>query len=674
MPGAASSSTKKLPTFTIDNSTVQLSADLSGLVFSAGGSGPSTVAIKQSQVTTPFALVTFNETTATKLRITSSTIISAEKIFKSLRGIDASNFDSSVAPLALVISSSTVTGRSTGLLTQVYDPNACVNLDFFNSSVSFLDMNCNSPNSLATKDRCSYEFASSTLTDNRICIFGVHYSPIPMLETKFIVSANPTRAPVMTWLRNVEIEQALGTVFKAIAQTPTGSSALKAGNTGSSLAPPSLESTPFLFSGRVAFDTLAEVWFNRFTLDVGAKLDVPEATFSEAVIKMRNASSITSTDSRTQYLFDGHCDFSMDSPGNATIRIDSAVSPRIQINVDRWTILNTLPVVQVSQGIIFIAPYPQYFLSSYLTVNWGTNRTLSLHPSNKAYPLISNAVFSTIDSRFRYAVANSLGGYNFTAWVTPYAHYCDQHVCSDVTFGDARYFPARDNTPVPPPLNVMPTAPPKAAAPKSGTSHCYGGQTLYSNFACVNGAWYHQGNLTLDERIFVVIDSSPVYVNGDINFAAGGFLTLAGEHAGIQLSGCFNSPKEPVVTLDYSAGWPNKERWYQEAIVQSPRCKADRHHIPYDIVTPGGCKSWQSGAAAYMTNGLYINWTLNSSGCANVLAIGLGVGFGVLALIVAGVLIFVCVRRRRAAAAERKERLGGFTSDYEPLVNEGRGL
>lgn len=661
----------------IVDSNVQLANGFSGLVYSTGGSGPSRVVLSRSQVTQPFALVTFKDTTATNLDIRESTVTLAENIFKSRYGVDPAVFDSSKAPLNLFVYGSTVTGKTgtAGLRTTfapVYDLNGCANVAFSNASVSNLDINCNSPNSNLVKDRCTYEFLFANMTDNHLCIFAGRETEFPVLETNFLISS-PTKAPVMTWIRDVTLSQALRTSFKSLPRVDTPAAE---GSDPISPFVAALQDIPFLFSGRVKFDILAEIWLNKFTLSAGAVMDVVQVTFSNAAISMRHGASITATTSRAEFTFDGHTSITMDGPGNATIRADRSYSPNVRINVDRWTMLQALPIVDCGAGVLFFGPRLDWFANIFLTIDWNTTRTISLPPTTSAYPLISNAVFATTNAQnLRYKV-RSLGGFNFTAWhqFDDKYNYCGPFPCGTVKFGLEKYFPVTSDSPSTTiPVDTKPVASPKANSPSS--SHCYGGSDLFRlGFSCVNGGWYYSGNWTVSEHVRIEAQASPVYINGDVNFAGGGEIILTGEHAGIQLAGCLYSPAQPVIVLDYSDGWPKKEHWYQEAIVQSTNCKAERINIPWTMEGPGGCISWMATPGHWMTNGLYINWRTNKNHCMNTLALGLGVGIGVVLLIGAGFGVFFCVRRRRAAAAERKERLGGFSSDYEPLVNEQRRL
>lgn len=190
-------------------------------------------------------------------------------------------------------------------------------------------------------------------------------------------------------------------------------------------------------------------------------------------------------------------------------------------------------------------------------------------------------------------------------------------------------------------------------------------------FDCVNGTWFHPGKLTITKTVRVTNDSSPVYVDGDVVVTPGGRLILAGENAGIRISGCFDSPDERgSLTLDYSYGWPNKTHWSQAAIIQDTKCPK-RRNIAFYPDSPGGCKTWSCTLAAGRNDGLFFNWTLSDkNSCGNSLALPLGIAFGIIYAIVGAVLIVCCVKRRRD---KKKALMEGLSTENEPLVNERRG-
>lgn len=685
-PGPDSPSAAQ-PSFFLQNSNFQLTANYSGLIFSTGGSGPRSVSIKESNVTTPYALLTFVETTATVLGIMESNISSAANIFKSLHGIDATSFDSRKARLILSVSQSTVTGRSYGNLTQVYDPNACVDLTVVSSSVSFLDVNCNSPDAWESKYRCGVSLMDATMTDNRICVLTG--SPdVSAADTVFIIST-PTRAPVMTWIKGTLIKSPVGTL--AFRVLPSSSH--------ESVASTNDDSIPFLFSDNVRFQAASQVWFNGFTLDTNARFGAPAAKFDHATIKMRNGSMISPNFGNAVYWLNGHSEFSMDGAGSASFRADQSGYLSFQVLLDESAVNQTRPVLQFNDGVAFVAP--SKFLQNTLSVNWD----MQIPISDDAYPLISNAHFSDIDAGNRYRI---IAARNLTAWIAHNGTNCGDYVCGLLQFGNQTFFPVGPipqsplpsptstptsptstspataptssnpisapiaKSPLPAPTSSTPTTAPTAIVPISTPlpkSECAGNLDLKVNgFVCVNSTWLHAGDLMLDQRLLVDSSASQVFIDGNVRFGVSGWLVLAGSNAGIKLSGCLYSPEKPVVILDYSAGWPNKQQWHQKAIVQSSSCNAAKDDIPYLTLVPKGCLYAQGVTVSQVSNGLYINWTLDKSGCPSTLAIGLGVGLGALALFVLGaVVVFICVRKSRA-------NHDVMMTEAEPLINSKRGL
>ena len=608
------------------NGNVQLASNYSGLVFSAGGSSPRWIKFASSRITNPGALVTFKEAVVTELLLMDSTVTEARHLFNSLTPINPTSFNSSAAPLELIITTSTVTGPSTGF-GQVYDPNACVDISVSVASVSGFEINCNSPDSTNEKDRCDYQFSQTQVIDNHLCIFGTPSSSFDISQTNFVVTT-PLKAPVMTWIRDVSLYLAGSTSF-----TTTGS-ASAANDT----------SIAYLFSGINKIPDYPFISFRDITMDTGARLDLFMGNFS-GVIKMRNASVIRLPDTNSRLSIFGHTQFVMDGEGTATIETNSLRT--LYLSADANSAKTGSPIADVGPGVSFIIA-ATYRFSDRIIVYWDYRLE---RPANRSYPLINNLIYTNgippIGDRFEIP-GYSFYSHDFTGWFEP--TQCSNGLCYSLSFGLASVFPKKH-----------------ASASCQGVD--YG-----PRFSCINGEYFCVGRLQINHTMEIWHYSSEVYVHGDITFGPGGSLRLVGNSPGIRLSGCFYAPEETVVTLDYSYGWPKKmDKWTQNAIIQSPNCKSNRTSIPYNIVAPRSCKSWIATPHASTTNGLAVDWTLDNRRCVLWLALGLGLGGGVLLLII-GIIVFVAVRRHRATDSDRDRLLGVTTllmdesgSEYEPL-------
>ena len=264
--------------FIFANSQISLSNEYSGLIRSIGGVDLDRILINFSNISDAHSLFTFEGVVAARLWFLQSNATVGSHVFKSLNGIDPESFNSSLTHLRLRVSGGSLRGPPNALA-QAFDPNGCVEIDFFGAAViSNLDLNCNSPYSLDPKDRCEIEMTGANLIDNRFCVFN-NTAQMAIFWTKMnITVTTPLLAPVMTWIRDVMPIYVGPNYFLTLPRHPTTAprNDLNADSTTSKRD----SSISFLFSGSITCGTTQSFVSNGITMDKDATLDIPGATFS----------------------------------------------------------------------------------------------------------------------------------------------------------------------------------------------------------------------------------------------------------------------------------------------------------------------------------------------------------------------------------------------------------
>lgn len=622
--------------------------------------------IVRSNITDAYSIFTFEDSVSARLWFSKSNATVASHVFKSLNGIDASTFNSSITHLRLRVDGGSLQGPPNALA-QSFDPNGCIDLDFFDDAlISNLDINCNSPSSRSPKDRCEYSFTGATLLDNRLCVFNNTDTTAIFWTHMNITVTTPLLAPVMTWLRDVLPIYPGPNYFLTLPRQSTGSSP---SNIDSDVSTSSRDSgISFLFSGNIVCSTTESFVTNGLTLDTNATLDITGATFSGQIF-LRSGSSIFSTSMiGPQYTFQGPVSFLMDGPGTATIFMKNMLQqPSFIVVPDRESILAGSPTIHTGDGVFIKTGWnPNAFMTAFLDIRWNTTVLGGLEPANDTeYRLIDKVIFDFPSTGSGYYVKHADGDYRFTAWTDQTSACGDYYTkveCLSITYGSVSSFapflapesPGSPTSPLSPVPEVAPTSTP-VTSPPVRASFCAGPSSMRSyNFFCMNGEWHRFGNWEVTQEVRFTSDSAPIVIDGNVSFANGGSIHLTGKDSGMLIKGCITSNANNLY-LDYTSGWPKLQGWTQVAITQQASCIITAPSIPYTVLEPKSCIGVKIIPALHTSNGLTIRFTLNTTKC-NII-IGLGVLGGCAALLLIVCLLYCCVNRKK----------GGESNSYVPL-------
>lgn len=593
------------------------------------------------------------------MTISNSKIGVISNIFKSTNGVDPITFNSEVKPLTLTVSQATIKGPVNSFA-QIYDTNGCVNLDVSISTITNLDINCNAPTSVNAKDRCTYSVRSTTFRDNRLCVSGTgSTSKTPRWDEVGIVVSTPPIAPVMTLFNNIVTKSNTWTILTTVTRQPSDSPTAVVPIASS----PSSNNVPFLLAGSskltgtvsaqyLTLETSAQVTFDRIMLDADSK------------ILLRDGSSLISGRNIQSHLISSPASFNMDGTGFATVDLRS-LEWYLTVYPDPVSIANNAPLLSLGAGVSMLLPVDTSFFKMFLQVNW--NKTLLGAPEvGKAYVLTNNAIFSRNDPGYHYQFTS--GTYTFDGWAEP-NNLCAN--CRTVFFG----LPRSGVVPVylpPAPITITPVK-----TPQSNIDDCRGWAPSSQGWVCRRGSWEHDGDWHVTSNVTLVgSGSGPTKFNvkGALTFAPYTSINIAGSTAGLVVKSCAEITNPHQILLDYASGYPyGRIAWTHFVLDQSYNCAVRGATIPFTVLTPPAdpksCDFVLVKPENYGSTGLMVSFSVQERSCPKdnkLVYIIIGIVGGVLVLAgIIGLVIFI--KRRRDAKA--RSHNGGFSSDYEPLIN-----
>lgn len=655
MSDAAKDSTIRI--LDIVNSRIYLSAGYSGLVHSSGSLGPASITLTDANTLDAHHIYSFEEATPTELWIANSKVEVSSNIFRAVNGVDPATFNSKTTPLTLKLSVATIIGPENALA-QSYDPNGCVNLDLKNSVVKNLEINCNAIKSIDSKDRCTYSVSGTTFRDNHLCVSGVAGSVGPSFSEVGIVVSMPPIAPVMTVFNNVDIKSNTWTILTTATRPSDSPVTVESPN-----AAPAAPAVPFLLTGVNTFTSTISAQY--LTLDAGALARFDRVLLdTNSEILLRDKSTFASGANIYAHDLSSPISFKMDGPGSAIVDMRS-LEWYLIVRPDPVSIASGAPLLNMGPGVTLNLPADSTFFKMFLQVPW--NKTLLGDPRAGArYLLTNNAAFSRSEPRYRYQFKS--GNYNFDAWSEPNYHVCP--TCSKVYFG------LSESTIIP--VNAPITVTPTFSAPSS-SDDCRGYAPSTQGWVCRLGSWRHDGDWLVTDNVTLIgssIYTTKFYVEGALTFSPGSSITLVGKGAGLSVRRCATITNPHQILIDYASGWPNYSGWLHFVLDQSPSCDAVGYLIPVTVIppplNPTICDYVVIVPKSYGGTGLQLDFTYEHRKCSKLpnktifIIIGVVAGIFVIAGIIIGLVVFF---RRRSDAAKTRSLNGGFSSDYEPLIN-----
>ena len=691
-----SATSKTVTSFKVDHSVIGLDYNFVGLISVSSGLRIETVSVVSSTIAYARAIITYEKPMPTVVSLKDSHVTVGSNVIKSTTPIDPLTFNSKTSAMSVKVDSGTLRG-ATGSLANLYDDNACADFEVSTSEISNLAFGCSGAyNSTKDTDRCSYNWMISRFTDSRICLANraAGSADFSAMDLKFFVSV-PTLAPVMTHFQNVTFDTMLVSAsFETVARETTASALRRVDPIPEPIEAPPAVAVPteapieapiaaapvavpvaspvaapvaspvassgiaFLFSGAVSFDSSTEVNIasSSLVLSPQASLSASEVSFT-GFVTFGDKSTISGSRFLTL-----RAPLTFSGPGSIRALYGATIIP------DAHTTVPGVPIISFVNGATFKAlEYPLYFLSTHLYIKWPKN----MNPGSDTYTALNSVVAVSPWTTTRYSAQKT--NYQFTVWASS-TPACGEN-CADIKVALSSVV-APGNAPSAPaprsrvPYSRLPVGPPSTAPYTSpALGYCIGSVPL--NFVCREGVWTHSGDWTVYYAVTIDGDDSisPIQVNGNVTIKIGGSLTFLGNKATLKVSGCVTAPTSTSIFLDYSSGWPKTESWTQEVIRLSSNCRIPGGSLPFTVRVPDTerCRTFTAHPQGFL-NSLTVSWTTSRAKCHLPLIIGLSVG-AVVVVAIGSIIAFFIIRSRRAAAARRAIN-GGFSSDYEPLMND----